>query len=81
MKVAAHPMLVAVALGLLGPNALAADAVEDERDRRGSASATRAAADDGIARKDVMSALDTEEGPYWTRLELVQDDGDDLKVD
>jgi hypothetical protein len=35
MKVAAHPLLVAVALGLLGPGALQAEAAEERRPSTG----------------------------------------------
>jgi hypothetical protein len=43
MKVAAHPLVVAVALGLLGPNALA----EDDDSRRSASRAARPAPCDG----------------------------------
>jgi len=85
MKVAAHPMLVAVALGLLGPNALAAEPAEDGRSSRGSASSqAQAGADDSKAELDdeaVMSALEDETGPYWTRLDLVGDEADSWRED
>ena len=88
MKVAAHPMLVAVALGLLGPNALAADPAETGRTVRG-ASTTRAAPatsdeapSSSLDDEAVMAALEDESGPYWTKLELVNDEaGADLTVD
>ena len=76
MKVAAHPMLVAVALGLLGPNALANDATEEERTRRSSEARDTAPATDGLERESLMSALEDEEGPYWTRLDLKSDEAD-----
>lgn len=71
MKVAAHPMLVAVALGLLGPSALAADPKEEKRDVR------RATAKTDLASSDLVDALEDAEAPYWTQLTLVDVDGDD----
>lgn len=82
MKVAAHPMLVAVALGLLGPNALANETAEDERARRAPA-ADRAGADrtDDMDKDQVMSALEDESAPYWTRLSLAADEADSWSTD
>lgn len=79
MKVAAHPMLVAVALGLLGPNALATESIDESRTRRGSARAAHNTT--GVEREAVMSALEDEEGPYWTRLSLVNDEADSWSTD
>jgi hypothetical protein len=80
MKVAAHPMLVAVALGLLGPGALAADTEDDNEPvvRRSVAPAQTAAASSPIDNQDSMvDALEDEDAPYWTRLTLVDADDSD----
>lgn len=82
MKVTAHPMLVAVALGLLGPNALANETMEDERVRRSSgAAADRTEEDAATSEAEVMSALEDETGPYWTQLSLVNDEVDSWSTD
>lgn len=63
MKVSAHPMLVAVALGLLGPNALAAPESDDEAKERSMSPETTA--DDQL-----RAAVEDQDGPYWTHLLL-----------
>ncbi|MFK7930306.1 MAG: hypothetical protein AB8H79_19110 [Myxococcota bacterium] len=84
MKVAAHPMLVAVALGLLSPSALAADPSESKRsgadkrqERRVASHSTHESSSlsSTLERTDVEDALEDEDAPYWTQLTLV--DGDD----
>ena len=75
MKVSTHPLMVAVALGLLGPGALAAPEAESD------AQEARSERGEGIDLSDldqVASALDSEAGPEWTRLELV-DEADEAK--
>ena len=67
MKVAAHPMLVAVALGLLGPQALA----EDEPNPCKSPKVDcREAPGDASLEDEIAAALEEDDAPYWTRLEL-----------
>lgn len=69
MKVTAHPMLVAVALGLLGPGALAAETAEDEQEP-----SARPAPAPETSQADMVSALEEQDAPYWTRLTLVEED-------
>ena len=69
MKVAAHPLLVAVALGLLGPAALAAETSEDE----GEVAPRR----DPANTESLREALDDANAPAWSRLTLVDVGGDD----
>ena len=69
MKVNAHPMLVAVALGILGPAALAAD---DSRSARTTCDRTKSVDETDLV---VASLEDSTDDPYWTRLELQEDDG------
>ena len=68
MNVAAHPMLVAVALGLLGPAALTNDEPEivnhDPKSEPTAVAQVQAA----------VQALDGGEGPGWARLSLHSQD-------
>jgi len=61
-------MLVAVALGLLGPQALAS---EDAPSRKSSRD-RQAVAEPELPElaRDVAHALEEDDAPYWTRLEL-----------
>jgi hypothetical protein len=72
MKVAAHPMLVAVALGLLGPGALTESEPADE-DRGASVHPDDRSSDelDQTSRAQVLAALEDEDVPGWARLELL----------
>ncbi len=67
MKVSAHPMLVAVALGLLGPNALAAPESDDEPQ---GAAKERSISPETTADDQLRAAVEDQEGPYWTHLLL-----------
>ena len=60
MKVTAHPILVAVAMGLLGPVALV-----DENHREDVRQDEREQAED-----EVLAALESDEGPVWAQLTL-----------
>ncbi|MFT7520672.1 MAG: hypothetical protein ACI9MC_002823 [Kiritimatiellia bacterium] len=67
MKVVAHPMLVAVALGLLGPGVLASesdDLVDDVAVRKSSDS----------LEDQVTESMSSDEGPYWSRLDIGEAD-------
>ena len=60
MKITAHPLMVAVAMGLLGPMALADenhldDLSEDKQE---------------CSEQDVLEALESDEGPVWAQLIL-----------
>ncbi len=71
MKVSAHPLMVAVALGLLGPGALA----DDAREGLDEGAAIRPAADDADAldRDTVERGLADRDGPTWGLLTLHDD--------
>ena len=69
MKVTAHPLLVAVALGLLGPGALAAEATDDEQEP-----SVRRAPAPVATQSELVDALEDEQAPYWTKLTLVEED-------
>ena len=60
MKVTAHPLMVAVAMGLLGPVALT-----DEDHREDIQEDKREQSED-----EVLAALESEEGPVWAQLTL-----------
>jgi hypothetical protein len=68
MKVSAHPLMVAVALGLLGPNALSADSSEDEAQVRPASPP----GDDETSSElsHIAVVLDDETGPAWSHLVL-----------
>lgn len=70
MKVAAHPMLVAVALGLLGPVALAVESSDEEGEPCIDCDA-KADALESSSLDAVVDALEDEDAPYWARLTLV----------
>lgn len=78
MKVSAHPLMVAVALGLLGPGALASDRSEgsDDPEPQLRPQASPAASDLDLA--DVAQALDDSSVPDWGRLVLHETDGAEL---
>lgn len=67
MKVSAHPLMVAVALGLLGPGALASDSVDDEPTVHPDGELPPESAAD-LAQ--VERALDDQQGPAWGQLTL-----------
>jgi hypothetical protein len=72
MKVAAHPMLVAVAFGLLGPAALAAESGDDDdtvTPRPAGTDPSRAPSVGDL--DDVVDAMDASDAPAWSRLTLV----------
>lgn len=77
MKVSAHPLMVAVALGLLSPSVLASDRVEDESD---TCAERRVSSPDPepVAMSELVAALDSAEGPKWGRLTLHDTDGAEL---
>jgi hypothetical protein len=60
LKVTAHPLMVAVAMGLLGPAVLAADEHCEETCEEKQTS----------VEKEVLSALEADEGPIWSQLSL-----------
>jgi len=71
MKVSAHPLMVAVALGLLGPGALAADTADDDPEVRpvqppGHVPESSTSSE----REQVERALDDQQGPSWGQLTL-----------
>ena len=66
MKVVAHPLLVAVALGLLAPNALADDGSKRNKD-------SARAEGSGIDRDQILDALGDSEAPSWARLEMIDE--------
>jgi hypothetical protein len=68
MKVSAHPLMVAVALGLLGPGALAADPSDDQaRLHPGEPSAEPR---DPYDLDELGRSLEDRSGPTWGRLTL-----------
>ena len=66
-------MLVAVALGLLGPSALASD---EERENRVVRDAGEADADEQMEEAVAEALADNDEAPYWTRLTIEGDEPD-----
>ena len=75
MKVKAHPMMVAVALGLLGPAALAADEDKTSRAVEGVKN-TLATPERAVGESEVAASVTPHaEDPHWTRLELYEDEG------
>ena len=71
MKVSAHPLMVAVALGLLGPGALASDTSDDEPEVRPvHRPGGDLAASQDTDRADVERALQDQQGPAWGQLTL-----------
>ena len=65
MKVTAHPLMVAVALGLIGPQVLSED---DHCDDVAVVDQQTLQSDD-----DVHQALEQQDGPVWSQLVLHHD--------
>ena len=60
MKVSTHPLMVAVAMGLLGPVVLTDDEHEE----------TLSVQDQGSVEDEVRSALEQSDAPVWSQLTL-----------
>ena len=61
MKITAHPLMVAVAMGLLAPMALADDNHLEDLSTTDKPTCTD---------EDVLDALESDEGPVWAQLVL-----------
>ncbi|TVQ86464.1 MAG: hypothetical protein EA397_19900 [Deltaproteobacteria bacterium] len=77
MKVSAHPLMVAVALGLLSPSVLSSDRLDKEAERRAERRAVSPASE-SVAMSEVVQALESAEGPRWGQLTLHDTDGAEL---
>ena len=62
MKISTHPLMVAVAMGLLGPAVLTDDEHEE----------THSIQDHASIDDEVLSALDQSEAPVWSQLKVDQ---------